>query len=176
MLEVVGEKLEGFIKNEVTEIYFSILEKYKESLMNIDIKGKGVMKSKEELTTEAANEIKSKLQKPAEENFLKAVASNLFQNIIKIFQEEMINKLFEFIKDTEEINKCFSEFNDLIPHEDQSLKIEGQFQDYIKNLKKKEIESQEKALKYLENSDENQGGGSSSLVHSSSHSSSTDSL
>jgi hypothetical protein len=166
MLEVVGSKFESFIQSEVKKIYYDILEKYNESLMNKDMNVKGAMKSKEELTTIAANEIKNQLQKPAEENFLKAIASNLFQDIIKIFENEMVNKVKEFINDTEEINKYFQS-NDLIPAEDKSLKIEGQFQDYIKNLKQKEIESQEKALKYQENIDEKQEEGSSSAVYNS---------
>ena len=49
----------------------------------------------------------------------------------------------------------------MIQNENQSLKIEGQFQNYIKNLRQRETESQEKALRYQENiSDENQGGSS----------------
>jgi hypothetical protein len=166
MLEVVGSKFESFIQSEVKKIYYDVLEKYNESLMNKDMNMKGAMKSKEELTTVAANEIKKQLQKPAEENFLKAVASNLFQDIIKIFENEMVTKVKEFINDTEEINKYFQS-NDLIPAEDQSLKIEGQFQDYIKNLRQRETESQEKALKYQENIDEKQEEGSSSVVYNS---------
>ena len=166
MLEVIGSKFESFIQNEVKKIYYDILEKYNESLINKDMNMKGAMKSKEELTTAAANEIKNQLQKPAEENFLKAVASNLFQDIIKIFENEMVNKVKEFINDTEAINKYFQS-NDLIPDENKSLKIEGQFQEYIKNLRQKETESQEKALKYQENVDENQEGESSSAVYNS---------
>ena len=78
----------------------------------------------------------------------------------------MINKVNEFINNTEEINKYFQS-NDMIPDENKSLKIEGQFQEYIKGLKQKETESQEKALKYQENIDENQEGGSSSVVYNS---------
>ena len=78
----------------------------------------------------------------------------------------MINKVMEFINDTEEINKYFQS-NDMIPDENKSLKIEGQFQEYIKSLRQKETESQEKALKYQENIDENQEGGSSSVVYNS---------
>jgi hypothetical protein len=157
MLEVVGEKFENFIQNEVKKIYYDILEKYNENITNKGMNMKGAMKSKRELTTVAANEIKNQLQKPAVENFLKTVSSNLFQDIIKIFESEMLNKVKEFINNTEEINKYFQS-NDMIPDESQNLKIEGQFQNYIKNLRQRETESQEKALRYQENiSDENQG-------------------
>jgi hypothetical protein len=150
MLEVVGEKFEYFIQNEVKRIYYEILEKYNENITNKGMNMNGAMKSKEELTTVAANEIKKQLQNPAKENFLKTVSSNLFQDIIKIFEREMVNKVNEFINNTEEINKYFQS-NEMIPDENQSLKIEGQFRDYIKNLRQRETESQEKALRYREN-------------------------
>ena len=89
MIEIISVKLENFIQNEVKNIYQVILEKYNESLMNNDIKLKGVMKTKEEIKKSAENEIKNQLQKPAEENFLKKLSSNLFQKIINIFNKKM---------------------------------------------------------------------------------------
>ena len=165
MTEVLSTKFEAFIQKEVKSIYYDILEKYNENLMNNDMKMKDAMKSKEELTTEAENEIKRQLQKPAEENFLKSISSNLFQDIIKIFETEMIDKLMKFINnlnDNEEVNNFLKSF-DLIPDENQNLKIQKQFDEYIKSLKQRETESQEKALKYAyeDNMDNNQGGSSS---------------
>ena len=150
MIEIISLKLENFIQNEVKNIYQVILEKYNESLMNNDIKIKGVMKTKEEIMKSAENEIKNQLQKPAEENFLKKLSSNLFQKIINIFNKKMLEKLNEFINNlnnNKEVNKFLQNF-DIIPDENKSLKIKEQFDEYIKKLKQKEIDSEEKAIKY----------------------------
>ena len=150
MIEIISLKLENFIQNEVKNIYQVILEKYNESLMNNDIKIKGVMKTKEEIMKSAENEIKNQLQKPAEENFLKKLSSNLFQKIINIFNKKMLEKLNEFINNlnnNKEVNKFLQNF-DIIPDENKSLKIKEQFDEYIKKLKQKEIDSEAKAIKY----------------------------
>ena len=168
MIEIMSAKFENFIQNETQKIYYTILEKYNESLMNKGMNMKGAMKSKEELMNEAANEIKNQLQKPAEENFLKSMASSLFQDIIKIFNNEMINKVMEFINNlnnNEEVNTFLNSF-DMIPSENESLKIQGQFDDYIKKLRQKETESQEKAIKYQYEDNESDCQGESSTLSS----------
>ena len=137
MIEIISVKLENFIQNEVKNIYQVILEKYNESLMNNDIKIKGVIKTKEEIKKSAENEIKNQLQKPAEENFLKKLSSNLFQKIINIFNKKMLEKLNEFINNlnnNKEVNKFIQNF-DIIPNEVKNLKIKQQFDEYIDKLK-----------------------------------------
>ena len=159
MLEVVNEKFEDFINKEVQLIYYNILEKYNENANKGNVNMKNVMKSKEELQETASNEIKAQLKKPAQENFLKAVASNLFQDIIKTFEKEMVTKVKEFIKNLKnnnEVNEFVQSF-DLIQDENKSLKIEKDFEIYIKKLQKKELDSQERALKIQENMEDNMG-------------------
>jgi hypothetical protein len=146
MVEIVSKKYNDFIQKEVENIYHVILEKY--ISIGQEVKFGDAMKSKEELTSIAEHEIKNQLKSSTEEKFLKLMSSNLFQAIIKIFEDEMIKKINEFYNKNKEI-KLFLESNDIIP-DDKGLKIEGQFNDFIKNLKQKEIESQEKALKYQE--------------------------
>jgi len=85
MLEVVNDKFEEFVNQEAKNIYFELLEKFKQNTIDNNMNMKGAMKSREELTSEAATELKNQLRQPCEENFLKKMSSNLFQDIIKIF-------------------------------------------------------------------------------------------
>ena len=150
MIKEVSLDFEKFIQNEVKNIYYEILEKYNENFINNGFNMKGAMKSKEEIMETAEKEIKNQLLKPAEENFLKKMSSNLFQEINTIFKNEMLNKVIEFINNlnnNKEVNKFIQNF-DIIPDEDKNLKIKQQFDEYIDKLKQKEVESQEKALKY----------------------------
>ena len=175
MLEILDDKFEGFIEKEVQQIYFDLLEKYKQNVLDKNYKMKDAMKSKEELTGEAASELKNQLKKPAEENFLKKMASNLFQDIIKIFGNEMTNKIKHFIKNLNN-NKEVNKFFEFLENDDdnQKLKIEDQFNGLIKGLREREEKSQEKALRYEygydeENQDVGESGESGESIPSSSY-------
>ena len=165
MIKEVSLDFEKFIQNEVKNIYYEILEKYNENFINNGFNMKGAMKSKEEIMETAEKEIKNQLLKPAEENFLKKMSSNLFQEINTIFKNEMLNKVIEFINNlnnNKEVNKFIQNF-DIIPNEDKNLKIKQQFDEYIDKLKQKEVESQEKALKYQYEDNINYSQGYSSV-------------
>ena len=149
MLEVVNDKFEEFVNQEAKNIYFELLEKFKQNTIDNNMNMKGAMKSREELTSEAATELKNQLRQPCEENFLKKMSSNLFRDIIKIFVNEMTCKIKNFVKNlnnNKEVNKFF-EFleND---KDKQKLKIDDKFDELVRILRKKEEQSQEKALKY----------------------------
>ena len=148
MIELLGKKFDNFTENAVQTLYYELLEKYREKTSKANININEAMKSKEEITYEASNAIKNQLKGPAEENFLKKYASCLFQDIVKIFETEMTRKIKQFIdnlNNNSEISKFFDS-NDAL-NDDKNLAIEPQFKELIKGLRKKEEESQEKALK-----------------------------
>ena len=148
MLVVVNQKFDDFTEKAVKTLYYELLEKYREKTSDNNININEAMKSKEEITYEASNAIKNQLKGPAEENFLKKSASCLFQDIVKICEAEMARKIKQFIENlnnNSEVNKFFDS-NDAL-NDDKNLAIEPQFKELIKGLRKKEEESQEKALK-----------------------------
>ena len=159
MLEVVSQKFEEFINNSVKTIYYGVLEKFNLNNSNQDMNIKEAMRSKEELISEASNTLKSQLKKMSEENFLRNYSSCLFQDIIKIFEDEMISEINKFIEDlnnNEDISNFFKS-NEINIGED--LEIKQNFEEYIRSLKQKESESNQKAIKlqFGEQINESQG-------------------
>ena len=148
MIKIVKIKFDEFTQKASKNIYYQILDKYRDNSLGQGINIQDAMKSKEDLTKEAINMINKELKESAEEKFLTENASSLYQDIVLSFNEEIIKKIDEFINNIN-INKDFINFvyNCGIFDERKSLKIETQFNEYIKSLKEKEKESQEKAVK-----------------------------
>ena len=149
MLNVVTEKFDEFTKNSSKNIYYQIIDKYRENALNQGINMQEAMKSREELIEEATNIINKELKESAEEKFLSQNASFLYQDIVESFRTGMKEKINEFINNIN-TNKDFINFisNYGVFDEKKGLKIEDQFNEYIKILKEKENESQEKSLKF----------------------------
>ena len=151
MIEIISDKFEEFIKTSVQNIYYELLDKYKENILdqnNNNINMRDAMKDKDELKEEAATELKNQLKEPSEENFLKRMSSNLYQDIVNNFSSEMENNLMKFINDlnnNEEIRLFFESFEE--EQNKNSKQLEEQFNKYIKDLRQKESESHERALK-----------------------------
>ena len=160
MIEIVSDKFDEFIKKAVKNIYFELLDKFREKILDQNLNNNNVnnaMKSREELTAEASNELKNQLKEPSEENFLKKMSSSIFQEIVTTFGDEMENKLIQFINDlnnNKEVNLFFDSFENTQNQNNQVL-VE-QFNEYIKTLREKESKSHEKALK-LEYEEEESG-------------------
>ena len=167
MLQVFDQKFEEFSESAVQSLYYDLLEKYNENISkNGNININEAMKNKEELKSEAANTLKNQLKGPSEEKFLKKHASYLFQDIVKIFELEMANKIKQFIgnlNSNKDVNNFFDS-NEFLKNE-ENLKIETNFREYIKSLKQKEILSQEKALKLQYGDSMNENSGYSESIH-----------
>ena len=159
MLKVVSQKFEEFINNSVTTIYYDVLEKFNLNNSKQDINMKEAMKNKEELMTEASNTLKSQLKKMSEENFLRRYSSCLFQDIIKIFKDEMIAKINKFIEDLNNNENISNFFKSNEINNGEDLEIKKNFDEYIKSLKQKEADSNEKAIRmqFGEQLNESQG-------------------
>ena len=114
------------------------------------------MKSPQQLQLEATNCIKKELKESSEEIFLTKNACSFYRDIITIFEKEMINKIDDYINNLDN-NENFLNFIQTygILKEGKNPKIDDDFNDYIKTLKKNEYESMQKSanLQY--------GGGSS---------------
>ena len=112
------------------------------------------MKSKEQIKKEATEAIKNDIKEIAEENFLKKSSSLLFKDIIQVFKKEMIENIYEFVKNlesNEEIQMFFKSIDILEP--DKEIKIAEDFKKYKEILKEIEKNSYEKSLRYVD--DEN---------------------
>ena len=147
MLEVVSQKFEDFTNNAVKTIYYDVLERYNQNVANQNINMKEVMKSKEELMSEASNTIKNQLKKTAEENFLRKYSSCLFQDIIKMFENEMVKKINQYIRDLKKNEEVSNFFNSAGIDNRDKLEIKNKFEEYIKSLKQKEADSNERAIR-----------------------------
>ena len=117
------------------------------------------MENRDDIKTKALNEINKALKKKSQENFLRKIACNFFQEKVEKFKERCESKLNDFINnllENEEANKFFEECNAL--NENKELKFKKELDKYINNLQKKEAESQQKALNQIKAFNmENQG-------------------
>ena len=147
MLEVVSQKFEDFTNNAVKTIYYDVLERYNQNVASQNINMREAMKSKEELMSEASNTIKSQLKKTAEENFLRKYSSCLFQDIIKMFENEMVKKINQYIRDLKNNEEVSNFFNSAGIDNRDNLEIKNKFEEYIKSLKQKEADSNERAIR-----------------------------
>ena len=148
--ELFMENFEIFIEKATNRIYFQILEKFTKFINDNNINVPNVMRSKEEIISEATNIIKLDLMEKLEKNYLKTISSKLFINIIEIFKNKMIFKIENYINNLEKNNDVLNFFNSHdIFISDKPLNLEVKFNEYISNLKKRESESQQKAVKAL---------------------------
>ena len=147
MLEVVSEKFKEFTKDASQNIYYELLDIFRDNDFNEEINIKDAMKSKEEIKQEAENIINQDLKESSEELFLTKKSSFLYQDIALIFEKEMKKKIDEFINNLNN-NEDFINFINYsdIFNDKNKLSIEDDFNDYIKSLKQKEKESYQKAL------------------------------
>ena len=147
IINILGKKFDEYTMDASTKIYYQISDKYNEIIRNENMNMNNAMKSQEQLKLEATNIIKEELKESSEELFLTKNSSYFYQNIIIIFQEEMIKKIDDFIKNLNNNNKFLNFLESYnILKEENNLKIEAKFNEYIKILKKIENESQKKAF------------------------------
>ena len=108
------------------------------------------MENKDDFKAKAVEEINKALKEKSKENFLRKIACHFFQDIVNKFKERCENKLNSFINnllENDEANKFFEECDAL--NENKELKFQKDLDKYIRNLQKKEEESQQKALKQI---------------------------
>ena len=109
------------------------------------------MKSEEQYKNESIQEIRNNLKDIPEQNFLKNSTILLFKDIIEIFENEMKDKIYEFVdnlKNNQQIQKSFKSID--IFESTKEIEIGKDFKKYIEKLKKIEEQSHEKALKFQE--------------------------
>ena len=158
IINILGQKFDEFAKEASKEIYYQISDKYLEIIKNenVNMNMNDAMKSPQQLQLEATNCIKKELKESSEEIFLTKNACSFYRDIITIFEKEMINKIDDYINNLDN-NENFLNFIQTygILKEGKNPKIDDDFNDYIKTLKKNEYESMQKSanLQY--------GGGSS---------------
>ena len=160
--EILDQKFEEFSNKAAEDIYSKVLDKYvmlNEDDNNIKLDR---MENKDILKAKAVEEINKSLKEKSKENFLRKIACNFFQVIVEKFKEKCEEKLNDFINnllENDEANKFFEECDAL--NENKELKFKDELDKYIRNLKEKEAESQQKAIKYFNAFKmEDQGNGS----------------
>ena len=149
LIDVVSQKFDSFTKEEAKKLYTKILEKYLENMSNNTNNAnlKETMKSKGELKSEVTQKLNSVLKDKAIEDFLKKNAAEIYQQVIQIFKKKLNEKIDDFINNidkNEEANKFFD--NCEVLDEKKELKLREKIKPYIRELQKKEEQSQERAL------------------------------
>ena len=149
LIDEVNEKFDNFTKDASKKLYTKVLEKYTENISQVQNSAelKESMKSKGELKSEVTEKLTNVLKDRAIEDFLKKSASEIYQSVVEIFKERLIAKLDEFINNIEknkEANKFFDSCDVL--NEKKEIKLQEKISKYIKELQKKEEQSQETAL------------------------------
>ena len=145
----VNEKFDRFTKEASKNLYTKVLETYTDNLRNNPNNAnlQESMKSKVELKSEATTKITALLKDKAVEDFLKKNASEIYQEIVKIFNKKLIEKIDEFVNNIDK-NKEAQKFFDTcdVLNDDKELKLNKEIDAYIKTLQNREEESQRKAL------------------------------
>ena len=149
LIDEVNEKFDNFTKDASKKLYTKVLEKYTENISQVQNSAelKESMKSKGELKSEVTEKLTNVLKDRAIEDFLKKSASEIYQSVVEIFKARLIAKLDEFINNIEknkEANKFFDSCDVL--NEKKEIKLQEKISKYIKELQKKEEQSQETAL------------------------------
>ena len=149
LIDEVNEKFDTFTKDASKKLYTKVLEKYTENISQFQNSAelKESMKSKGELKSEVTEKLTNVLKDRAIEDFLKKSASEIYQSVVEIFKARLIAKLDEFINNIEknkEANKFFDSCDVL--NEKKEIKLQEKISKYIKELQKKEEQSQETAL------------------------------
>lgn len=171
IINYINPQFDEFVKNEADHLYQKMLEKNLENI-KLTQSFNNSMKSKDEIISETKEAITSKLKNSNEEKYLRKFSSQMYSKIIEIFDKMMKKKIEEFIEDfkskkNEEIFKPLNLFDD----KNFVQKLEQDFQPYIAFLKKKEEESQEKAvqMQYGDSFNDCGGSGQSQPMSSSSY-------
>ena len=149
LIDEVNERFDNFTKDASKKLYTKILEKYTENISKIQNNAelKESMKSKTELKNEVTEKLTNILKDRAIEDFLKKSASEMYQSVVEIFKNKLNAKLDEYIdniQNNKEANKFFDSCDVL--NDNKEIKLQGKISKYIKELQKKEEQSQEKAL------------------------------
>ena len=149
LIDEVNEKFDTFTKDASKKLYTKVLEKYTENISQVQNSAelKESMKSKGELKSEVTEKLTNVLKDRAIEDFLKKSASEIYQSVVEIFKAKLNAKLDEFINNIEknkEANKFFDSCDVL--NENKEIKLQEKISKYIKDLQKKEEQSQERAL------------------------------
>ena len=111
VIEFENKKFEDFSKISAENIYNQLLEKYTKFKNDNNYNITNVIKSREEIISEATNLITQELKENVEKNYLKIVSSKLFKNIIEIFKNKMLFKIEEFINNLEKNDDVLNFFN-----------------------------------------------------------------
>jgi adenylate kinase family enzyme len=146
--EILDQKFKEFANQASEKIYTKILEKY----IKLNENGDKVerMENIGDFKAKAVEEINKSLKEKSKENFLRKIACHFFQDIVEKFQQRCENKLNDYINnllENDEANKFFEECDEL--NKNKELKFKKELDEYIRNLQKKEEESQQKALKKI---------------------------
>ena len=149
LIDEVNERFDNFTKDASKKLYTKILEKYTENISKVQNNAelKESMKSKTELKNEVTEKLTNILKDRAIEDFLKKSASEMYQSVVEIFKNKLNAKLDEYIdniQNNKEANKFFDSCDVL--NDNKEIKLQGKISKYIKELQKKEEQSQEKAL------------------------------
>ena len=149
LIDEVNERFDNFTKDASKKLYTKVLEKYTENISKVKNSAelKESMKSKGELKSEVTEKLTNVLKDRAIEDFLKKSASEIYQSVVEIFKTKLNAKLDEFINNIEtnkEANKFFASCDVL--DENKEIKLQEKISKYIKELQKKEEQSQERAL------------------------------
>ena len=151
MISIMEKNYDIFTREQAEKIYHHLLEKFNENNKNININAYEAMKSEEQYKNESIQEIRNNLKDIPEQNFLKNSTILLFKDIIEIFENEMKDKIYEFVdnlKNNQQIQKSFKSID--IFESTKEIEIGKDFKKYIEKLKKIEEQSHEKALKFQE--------------------------
>ena len=155
VIEFENKNFEDFAKKSAEKIYNQLLEKYTKFKNDNNYNITNVIRSREEIISEAMNLITQQLKENVEKNYLKIISSKLFRNIIEIFKNKMMFKIEEFINNLEKNDEVLNFFNSSeIFNSNKPLELKKKFDDYIDKLKKRENEFEEKAIKAMFGSSE----------------------
>ena len=144
--EAIQDKLNLFSNNISNIIYSEVLDEHIK-LNNNQIKAEE--KGKEtEFRKDALEKIKIATKEKTKEYLLSKLSAQFFQDLILKFKDKFIVKLNEFVNNLDinkDGNELFKYWDDL--NIDKNIKFKDNLLELIKNLKQKEKESEEKALK-----------------------------
>ena len=144
--EAIQDKLNLFANNISNIIYFEVLDEHIK-LNNNQIKAEE--KGKEtEFRKDALEKIKIATKEKTKEYLLSKLSAQFFQDLILKFKDKFIVKLNEFVNNLDinkDGNELFKYWDDM--NMDKNIKFKDNLLELIKNLKQKEKESMEKALK-----------------------------
>ena len=147
MLIILKKNFNNFIEDEAQKLYIHILEKFNAINLLQSQNLKEGMKSKEQLKNEAISSLKIGIEEIAQENFLRNSSILLFGDIIEVFKNEMINKIYIFLNNLQNIQQIQMILKSIdIFDPTKEMKIGKDFKLYIEKLKEIEKKSYEKSL------------------------------